>query len=149
MPFTTHDLASIDAAKEIRVETAMPDGPVHRTIIWVVVEGGEVFVRSWRGSTARWYREAVSNPEVAIHVGKRSGRRLPAIAVPAGDAESIRRTSAALERKYAGDPSTPSMVRAEILETTLRLDPRDDASDDGSGDGSRPATRVSGPSGLR
>jgi hypothetical protein len=31
-----------------------------------------------------------------------------------------------LERKYEGDPATRSMVRDEILITTLRLDPRTD-----------------------
>jgi hypothetical protein len=36
----------------------------------------------------------------------------------------VRRASEALERKYAGDPATPSMVRHEILDTTLRLEHR-------------------------
>jgi hypothetical protein len=121
MPFDRTDLHAIDRAKEIRIETAeRPGAEAHRTIIWVVVDDDDVFIRSWRGATARWYREASANPEVAIHVGN---RRLPAHAIPARDAEAVARTSAGLERKYAGDPATPSMVRAEILDTTLRLDP--------------------------
>lgn len=121
MPFSTDDLRAIDNAKEIEVETsAGPGSDVHRTITWVVVDGDDVFVRSWRGVTARWFREALANPEIAIHV---DGRRLPARAVPARDPDSITRTSEGLERKYDGDSSTPSMVRADILETTLRLDP--------------------------
>jgi hypothetical protein len=44
--------------------------------------------------------------------------------VPATDADSVARVSAALERKYDGDPAAKSMVRDEILDTTLRLDPR-------------------------
>lgn len=123
MPFDRDDLDAIDRAKEIHIETTQgPGAEVHRTIIWVVVDGDEVFIRSWRGRTARWYREALANPDVAIHVGK---RRLPARAVPAHDADSVTRTSAALERKYAGDPATASMVRDDILDTTLRLDPAD------------------------
>lgn len=121
MPFSNDDLRAIDAAKEIEVETsAGPGAELHRTITWVVVDGDDVFVRSWRGVTARWFREALANPDVAIHV---DGRRIPARAVPARDADSIARTSAGLQRKYDGDSSTPSMVRADILETTLRLDP--------------------------
>ena len=121
MPFSRDDLRAIDNAKEIEVETsAGPGSDVHRTITWVVVDGDDVFVRSWRGVTARWFREALANPEIAIHV---DGRRLPARAVPARDPDSITRTSEGLERKYDGDSSTPSMVRADILETTLRLDP--------------------------
>jgi hypothetical protein len=121
MPFSRDDLDEIDRAKEIRIETsAGPGEEVHRTIIWAVVDGDDVFIRSWRGVTARWYREALANPEVAINLGK---RRLAARAVPAHDAESVSRTSAELERKYDGDPAARSMVRDEILITTLRLDP--------------------------
>ena len=124
MPFSGDDLDAIDKAKTVRIETsAGPDRPVHRTIIWIVVDRDDVFVRSWRGVTARWYREALANPDVALHVGK---RRLPARAVPERDDDAIKRTSGALERKYEGDPSTRSMVRDEILITTLRLDPRSD-----------------------
>jgi hypothetical protein len=122
MPFSRDDLDAIDRAKEVRIETsAGPDKSVHKTIIWIVVDGEDVFVRSWRGVTARWYREALANPNIAIHVGK---QRLPAKAVPAHDEDAVTRTSAALERKYAGDPATRSMLRDEILITTLRLDPR-------------------------
>ena len=119
MAMTKDDLDLIDRAKTVRIETSRAAGPIHRTTIWAVVDGDDVFVRSWRGPTARWYREAVANPEIAIHVGK---RRIPARAIPAHDPGSTARTSAALERKYAGDPSTPSMVRDEILDTTLRLE---------------------------
>ncbi|HEX7346924.1 MAG TPA: nitroreductase/quinone reductase family protein [Candidatus Limnocylindrales bacterium] len=124
MPFSRDDLDALDRAKEVRIETsAGPDQPIHKTIIWIVVDREDVFVRSWRGVTARWYREALANPEVTLHVGD---RRLPATAVPAHDEDAVTRTSAALERKYEGDPAMRSMVRDEILITTLRLDPRTD-----------------------
>lgn len=122
MPFSEDDLDRIDRAKTVRIETAKPGGTVHSTIIWAVVDGGEVFVRSWRGATARWYREAVAIPDVAIQL--RKTRLLPARAVPATDADSVARVSAALERKYDGDPAAKSMVRDDIVDTTLRLDPR-------------------------
>lgn len=126
MPFNREDLATMDKARTVRIETsAGPDSPVHRTIVWAVVDGDDVFVRSWRGVTARWYREALANPDIAIHLGK---RRLAAVAVPARDPDSVARTSKALERKYAGDPSAQSMVRDEILITTLRLDAREETS---------------------
>ena len=120
MSFSTEDLAAIDRAEEVRVETQAPGGPVHRTIIWVVVDDGEVFIRSYRGPDARWYREALVQPSVALHV---DGRRIAARAVPAADPRSIERTSAALVRKYPGDPATPKMNRPEVLDLTLRLEP--------------------------
>jgi hypothetical protein len=119
MPFSAQDLARIDRTKEVRIETSMPGGAANTVIIWAVVDQGDVFVRSWKGANARWYRQAVANPEVALLF---AGRRLPARAVAATDPDSIARTSSALERKYAGDPATKDMVRDEILGTTLRLE---------------------------
>ena len=111
----------LNGAEEIEIETqAAPQDPVRRTIIWVVVDGGEVFVRSVRGVRGRWYHRITANPVAALQAG---GRRIPVRAVPAADERSVARASAAYQRKYKGDPSTPSMVRDEILETTLRLEP--------------------------
>lgn len=119
MPFTKDALDRIDGAKTIRIETSKPGGPVHSTIIWAVVDGPDVFVRSWRGPGARWYREARANPEVAVKIGS---ERLPARAIAATDPDSVARASAALLRKYGGDPAAGSMVRDETLDTTLRIE---------------------------
>jgi hypothetical protein len=119
MSFEESDLARIRDAEEVEIETQAPEGPAHRTIIWVVVDRDEAFIRSYHGPGARWYREATANPAVALHV---DGRRLSATAIPANDPDSIDRTSAALAAKYRGDPATPSMV-GNHLETTLRLEP--------------------------
>jgi hypothetical protein len=121
MPFAPTDLAALEAAVEIEIETrAAADAPSHRTIIWVVTDGPEAFVRSVRGETARWYREAVAHPGVVLRTGSRA---LPARAIPAPDPVSIARTSAGLERKYAGDPDLAPMLVPSVLPTTLRLEP--------------------------
>ena len=120
MSFATDDLARIDAAQEVEIETQAPGGPAHRTIIWAVVDDAEVLIRSYRGATARWYREALANPAVALHV---DGRRLPATAIPATDPDAIERTSAGFLAKYAADPATRAMVADDVLATTLRLEP--------------------------
>jgi hypothetical protein len=118
--FSTEDLALLDRTEEVEIETRAPDGPVHRTTIWIVVDDGDAFIRSVRGADARWYREAIANPAVAVHV---AGRRLTATASPATDPDSIDRASAALERTYAADPAVRTMVRPDVLDTTLRLEP--------------------------
>ncbi len=120
MSFATDDLARLDRAEEIDIETQAPDGPVHRTTIWIVVDGDEAFVRSVRGKNGRWYQEATANPAVAIHV---DGRRLPATAIPATDPDSIERTTNALRRKYARISGFRPMVQPEVFDTTLRLEP--------------------------
>jgi hypothetical protein len=120
MSFAAEDLALLESAEEVQVETQAPGGPVHRTIIWIVVDGDETFIRSVRGERGRWYREAKANPAIAIHV---DGRRLPATAIPATDPASIERTSNALARKYGRDPALRSMLIPENLDTTLRVEP--------------------------
>jgi hypothetical protein len=113
-------LAAIDAAKEVRIETQAADGTVHRTIIWAVVEGGQILIRSYRGATARWYREALARPEVALRVGR---ERVPLRAVVATDPASVAACSAGLSKKYRRSYSLAAMLRDDVLDTTLRLDP--------------------------
>ena len=100
MPFAPADLAALEAAEEIEIETrASADARAHRTIIWIMTDGADAFVRSVRGPAGRWYREALADPRVVVHAG---GRTLPARVVPAPDEESIARTNAGLRRKYLG-----------------------------------------------
>jgi hypothetical protein len=121
MSFSGEDLAAIDAAEEVRIETQAPGGTAHRTIIWIMVDDGEVFVRSVNGEDGRWYREAKANPAVAIDV---DGKRLPATAIAADDPDSIERVSAALKVKYADQgASLRSMLQEHNVATTLRLEP--------------------------
>ena len=120
--FPAHVLARWREEPEVRVETSRgPDAPVHRTIIWIVVDdAGRALIRSVRGSTARWYREAISTGEGAIHA---RAERVPVAFEPAADAERVEACSAQLRRKYAGDPSVVPMLKDEILDTTLELRP--------------------------
>ncbi|MBA2720175.1 MAG: nitroreductase family deazaflavin-dependent oxidoreductase [Chloroflexi bacterium] len=119
MSFPDDDLARIHAAQEVDIETQAPDGPAHRVTIWAVVDDNEVLVRSYLGPSARWYREALANPAVALHV---DGRRLTATAIPASDPGTIERASAAFVAKYPPSASTTAMA-TQYLETTLRLEP--------------------------
>ena len=120
MSFSREELDLIDRTDEVEIETQAPDGPVHRTIIWAVVDDERVFIRTYRGPASRWYREAQANPAVALHV---DGRRLTATAIPADDPDSIQRTTDGFLRKYPDDPATTAMIRPEVLDTTLRLEP--------------------------
>jgi len=106
--------------REVQVETsAGPGAPVHRTIIWIVVDvAGRALVRSFRGPTARWYREATAAGRGAIVTG---GQPVEVVFEPATDADRVAACSAELARKYAGDPATPKMLRDEVLDTTLEL----------------------------
>ncbi|MFL5727002.1 MAG: nitroreductase/quinone reductase family protein [Chloroflexota bacterium] len=120
MSYSSEDLGALADAEEVEIETQAPEGPSHRTVIWIVVDDGEAFVRTYKGPGSRWYREAIANPAVALHV---RGRRLASTAIPATDPDSIDRVSAAYRRKYAADRATDAMVAASNLPTTLRLEP--------------------------
>jgi hypothetical protein len=121
MRFAPDELALLAESEEIEIETARPGGQPHRTTIWVVVDGDDAFIRSVNGAGARWYREAIADPSVTIHV---DGRTLPARVEPATDPDPIRRTNEQLARKYANDGSAMrSMLKPDIFDTTLRVLP--------------------------
>jgi hypothetical protein len=120
MRFAPDDLALLDETEEIEIETAVPGGPTHRTIIWIVVDGDDAFVRSVRGTRARWYKEVVADPKVTIHAGDRA---LTAVAEPASDPDSIARVNAALKRKYEGISGYEPMLVPDIFDTTLKITP--------------------------
>jgi hypothetical protein len=114
--------AAIDSAREVEIETRRGEGaPAHRTTIWAVVDGGDVYVRSLRGASARWYRELMADPAAVLHV---EDDAFPVRAVQATDPESIERTSDALRRKYSDSRALDSMLEDDILGTTVRLEPR-------------------------
>jgi hypothetical protein len=121
--FDAETLRVLDETKEVRIETRREgDSPEHRTIIWVVVVEGEVFVRSVRGQRGRWYREISSNPEGALHL---EDNCIPVRAASATDGATVDAVSAAFRSKYqqSSPASTEAMVRPETLPTTLKLSP--------------------------
>jgi hypothetical protein len=118
--FRESDLALLDQLEEIEVETLSPDGVVHRTIVWPVVRDSTLYLRSYKGPSGRWYREALANPSVALLV---DGQRLPARVEAATDAASIEACSASLRAKYRDDASLQAMLVADVLPTTLRVVP--------------------------
>jgi hypothetical protein len=120
--FDAPTLRLIDAAYEVDIETTRPNGSARQTTIWAVVEGGDVYVRSVRGDRGYWYQAALDRPaDVYLLV---EGTRIAARAVAASDPEAIARCSDGLSKKYRADGSLRSMLRPNVLATTIRLEPR-------------------------
>jgi hypothetical protein len=127
LPFDPDTLKLFDQTPEIDIETSRGDGaPVHRTTIWIVVDGDVAYVRSVRGPAGRWYRELVANPVGAVHVG---GTAVAVRARPATDPATVDQVSNALNQKYLErwPGPTAAMLREETLPTTLRLEPAERA----------------------
>ena len=124
MQFDQNTLHWLDQEREVDIETLRPDGTARRTTIWVMVDGGDVFVRSWLGDRGYWYQSATEpNAQVALIVDR---QHVPVTVHAATDEESIERTDRQLRRKYADSASTPGMLRPDVLGTTLRLEPAPD-----------------------
>jgi hypothetical protein len=121
--FSPSDLEVVRETKEVEIETrAAPDAPVHRAVIWIVVDAADrVLIRTWKGPGTRWYREVQAQPDCRLHVG---GRAMDVRAVAANDQERVEAYSEAVQRKYARSTSTSSMLEPHVLPTTLELLPR-------------------------
>jgi hypothetical protein len=121
--FDPGTLALWQATPEIEIETSRADGgPVRRTIIWIVVDGESVYVRSVRGEAGVWYRALKARPRGAVHA---NGQRVAVQASSVTDAPTIARVSDLLRDKYQErwPGPTASMLREEILPTTMKLEP--------------------------
>jgi hypothetical protein len=117
--FDADILRELSDLREVAIRTEKhPDSAV---VIWVVVAGDEVFVRSVRGSRGRWYRDIATGGSATLEF---DGRWLAVQAVPVSDDDAIARASREYLRKYQTSPYAQSVVRAEVLPTTLRLEPR-------------------------
>jgi hypothetical protein len=119
MTFDADTLRELNDVDEVAIRTAKH--PESAVVIWVVVADGEVFVRSWRGSKGRWYRDLAAGGPATLEF---AGRSLAVQALPAADPDAVDRTSREFLRKYQRSTHAEEMVRSETLPTTLRLEPR-------------------------
>ena len=117
--FDQETLRKLHDCQEVAIRTTKHPGSL--VIIWIVVSGTEVFVRSVRGAKGRWYRELATGGPATLEF---NGEQVAVQAVPTTDALSIERASQEFLSKYRSSPYAASIACPEVLETTLRLDPR-------------------------
>jgi hypothetical protein len=119
---TNFDADTLRALRDVREAAIRTEKhPKSAVIIWVVVADDEVFVRSWRGSQGRWYRDLAAGGPGTLEF---AGCRLAVRAIPASDPASVARASREYLRKYQRSSHAQEMVRSEVLPTTLRLELR-------------------------
>ena len=117
--FNAETLRSLHEEREVRIRTAAH--PKSAIIVWVVVAGEDVFVRSVYGVLGRWFRDLATGGQATLEFG---GRQLAVQAVPESDRDAVRRASDEYLRKDRPSPYAEAMVKTEVLPTTLRLEPR-------------------------
>jgi hypothetical protein len=116
--FDADTLRDLRNLREVVIRTEKH--PESAVVIWVVVADDEVFVRSVRGGKGRWYRDLATGGSATLEF---DGRRLGVQALPTSDPASIAGASREYLSKYQPSLYAQSMVRAEVLPTTLRLEP--------------------------
>jgi hypothetical protein len=116
--FDTDTLRALQDVQEPRIRTDRHSKTA--VVIWVVVDGDDVFVRSWLGAKGRWYKDLAAGGSATLEF---AGRKLAVRTIPASDDASVERASRAILTKYRRSSHAQEMVRSEILPTTLRLEP--------------------------
>jgi hypothetical protein len=117
--FDADILRELRDLQEVAIRTEKHPGTA--VVIWVVVADDEVLARSVRGINGRWYRDLAAGGPATLEF---AGRRLAVQAIPASDPDAVARASREYLRKYRPSPYAEAMVKAEVLPTTLRLEPR-------------------------
>jgi hypothetical protein len=123
--WTTDELDRIGGADELRLAPRRKDSTLRRAVpIWVVRVGDELYVRSFRGESGRWYRAAQATGEGHASAG---GINKDVVLLAAGG-EIDDAVDAVFREKYG--PYTgyvEPMLAPQARATTLRLVPRSEA----------------------
>ncbi|WP_328744612.1 DUF2255 family protein [Streptomyces sp. NBC_00285] len=120
--WTNDELDRIAAADELEMAPRRDDGTLRGPVpVWVVRDGDDLYVRSFRGTDGGWWRTARAVHEGHIRSG---GVDKDVTFVRVADSEVDDRVDTAYRTKYGrfGDAYVDPLVAARS--TTLRLVPR-------------------------
>jgi hypothetical protein len=119
--WTSEELATIEAAEELEIAGARPDGTLRKpTTIWVVREGDDVYLRSVYGPTSAWFRGVQVRHEGRIRAG---GVEKDAIFEDVDDDRVDDQVDAAYRAKYGryAQYIIDAITGPEARSTTLRV----------------------------
>lgn len=122
MTFDAATLSRLREARQVVIETVSATGATHRTVIWIVADERDAYVRAVRGERGRWYRELRDRAQGTVVL---DDDRIPIRPAAAADPESVELVSYLFEAKYGrrSRASTQSMLQPHTLPTTTRLEP--------------------------
>lgn len=122
--WTRNDLEQIGTAEELQLATFKQDGTMRRPVtIWVVRIGDELYVRSYRGREAAWFRHVQQQHEGRIEA---AGVTKDVTFVDASSDEALNNEiDAAYQAKYRRYSATyvGPMIAPQARATTLKLVP--------------------------
>lgn len=118
------ELRRIGAATELHIASYRGDGSLRPSIpIWHASLGDALYVRSAHGPENGWFRRAVASGSGRVSAGGVEKD----VTFEIADADIRTALDAALHGKYDGYGPGPigAITGADVLQTTLRLMPRD------------------------
>jgi hypothetical protein len=121
--WTRDELSRIGTADELEVAPLRPDGSLGRPVtIWVVPHEDGLYVRSFKGASAGWFRGAQARHEGRIRAG---GVEKDVTFMDADHSvdEAVDAGYRAKYRRY-GDRMVDPMMTPEARSSTIRLVPR-------------------------
>jgi len=122
--WTPDQLAAVTDADELTIQPQRGDGTLREPVpIWVVRDGDDLYVRSFRGTRGAWFRDAAA--QLVGHVSS-GGVTANVVFAAEHDMEVNDRIDAAYRAKYGrhGAQYVAAMVAADARATTLKLMPR-------------------------
>jgi hypothetical protein len=122
--WTTDELAAIAAADELEIAPLRPDGTQHAPVtIWVVRDGDDLYVRSYRGRDSGWFRDTQASHQGHVRAG---GVDKDVTFVDEADPGVNDQIDAAYRAKYRrfGASYVDPMVADGARAATLKLAPR-------------------------
>jgi hypothetical protein len=121
--WTPDQLAAVADADELTIQPRRADGTLRKPVpIWVVRDGDNLYVRSFRGTRGAWFRDAEAQRAGRITSG---GITVDVTFAAEHDTEVNDRIDTAYRTKYRrhGAQYVAAMVAADARATTLRLLP--------------------------
>lgn len=125
--WTHAELSAIGAAEELQIAPLRSDGTLRDpVIIWVVRHGDDLYVRSYKGAGAAWFRGAQVRHEGRIWAG---GIQKDVAFVAVADAGTNRQIDTAYRSKYRRYAASiiDSINGPTARAATIRLVPREAA----------------------
>ncbi|CAM5721677.1 MULTISPECIES: DUF2255 family protein [Streptomyces] len=121
--WNTQALRKVAGAEELHIAPRRDDGSLREpTTIWVVADGDNLYVRSWRGTSGAWWNTARISRAGHIRAG---GIDADVTFTPVDDPAVNDRVDAAYQTKYGRYTGyVEPMISEQARATTLRLHPQ-------------------------
>jgi hypothetical protein len=117
--WTRDELDKIGGAEELRIAVLRDDGTLRKpVIIWVVRVRDDLYVRSYKGWTAKWYQGTRARHAGHIWAG---GVDVDVDFVDVPDPAVNDQVDAAYLAKYGQTPYAKPMLAPDVRSTTIKL----------------------------